>query len=122
MIAFLKSFVLYPGLKLEWMLIGIAVAVVFGAVWLLAHWPPLFKKPWLWAVAVVSAFLTLLAITFVQIPLQIWVGQALTNFWDQATIIEWLLRRGLAMLSGCRSCQDGAGGSVVVASGRTSVP
>ncbi len=57
--------------------LGIALAVVFGAVWLVCFWPPLFKRPWLWAVLAGSAILTLVAVTFVQIPLQIRVGQAL---------------------------------------------
>lgn len=91
MLAFLKSFFIYPNLELDWMLIGIGVAIVFGAVWLLAHWPPLFKQPWLWVVAVVSAFLTLLAISFVQIPLQLWVGEAEVHFWDQSVLYEWIM-------------------------------
>jgi RsiW-degrading membrane proteinase PrsW (M82 family) len=108
MISFLKSFFLYPGLKIELMLVGIGLAIVFGAIWLCAHWPPLFKKHWLWVVAVVSAFLTLLAVTFVQLPLQHWVGQALSHFWDQATLVSWLLLAGIPQILLSGLVQEGA--------------
>ncbi len=108
MMASLKSFFIYPGLEIEWMLIGIGLGIVFGAIWLCTHWPPLFKKPWLWVVAVVSAFLTLLAVTFIQIPLQNWTGEALLHFWDQITLYDWLLLAGIPgiLLSGL--VQEGA--------------
>jgi RsiW-degrading membrane proteinase PrsW (M82 family) len=48
---------------------GIGLAIAFGAVWLACYRPPLFKKPWLWAVLVSSTFLTLAAVSFIQIPL-----------------------------------------------------
>jgi RsiW-degrading membrane proteinase PrsW (M82 family) len=94
MMSFLKSFFVVPGLKPELALIGIGLAVVFGAIWLCAHWPPLFKKPWLWVVGITSAFLTLLAITFIQIPLQSWSGEALAHFWNPQTLTKWLLLAG----------------------------
>jgi len=108
MMAFLKSFFVFPGLKPEWMLVGVVLALVFGAIWLCAHWLPLFKKPWLWPVMVVSAFLTLLAITFVQIPLQNWAGEAMMHFWDRMTLVDWLLLAGIpgVLLSGL--AQEGA--------------
>jgi RsiW-degrading membrane proteinase PrsW (M82 family) len=58
---------------------GIGLAIAFGAVWLAGYRPPLFKKPWLWAVLVSSAFLTLAAISFILIPLQNWTGLALSH-------------------------------------------
>jgi RsiW-degrading membrane proteinase PrsW (M82 family) len=108
MLAFLKSWFIYPNLSLGLMLLGIGLAIVFGAVWLCGHWPPLFKKPWLWAVAVVSAFLSLLAVTFIQIPLQGWVGQVLGYFWSQEVLVSWLLLAGIpqVLLSGL--VQEGA--------------
>jgi RsiW-degrading membrane proteinase PrsW (M82 family) len=106
--AFLESFFVYPGLAWDLMLIGIGLGIVFGAVWLCFHWPPLFRKHWLWGVAVVSAFLTLLAVVFVQIPLQYWVGQALGHFWSQDVLLNWLLLAGIPgiLLSGL--VQEGA--------------
>jgi RsiW-degrading membrane proteinase PrsW (M82 family) len=56
---------------------GIGLAIGFGVVWLACYRPPLIKKPWLWAVLAGSAFFTLAAVCFIQMPLQTWAGQAL---------------------------------------------
>jgi len=87
---------------------GIGLAILFGAIWLAAYWTPLFKKPWLWAVLVVSAFLSLAAVSFVQIPLQVLAGQALGHYWTQEVLISWLLLAGIpqVLLSGL--VQEGA--------------
>jgi len=85
MTGYFVSFFQNPG---AW---GIGLAIAFGAVWLAGYWPPLFKKPWLWAVIVSSAFLTLAAICFIQIPLQTWAGQALNHFWSQEVLTRWIL-------------------------------
>ena len=58
-------------------ILGIGLAVVFGVVWLVCFRPPLSKRPWLWAVLAGSAILTLVAVVFVQLPLQVKVEQAL---------------------------------------------
>ena len=108
MMTFLESWFIYPGLSWDLMLIGIGLGIVFGAVWLCAHWPPLFERYWLWAVIVVSAFLSLLAVVFVQIPLQIWTGEALGHFWNAKVLFDWILLAGLpqVLLSGI--VQEGA--------------
>jgi hypothetical protein len=105
---FLESWFMYSGLEWHLMLISIVLAIVFGAVWLCAHWPPLFRRYWLWAVAVFSAFFTLLAVVFVQIPLQYYAGMALEHFWDLSTLFTWLLLAGIPgiLLSGL--VQEGA--------------
>jgi RsiW-degrading membrane proteinase PrsW (M82 family) len=108
MMAFFKSWFVYPGLSWEWLLLGIALAVVFGAIWLAAYWPPLFKKPWLWAVLAGSAVLTLLAITYVQIPLQSWIGQALSNYLSQDTLLHWLLLAAIPQILVGGLVQEGA--------------
>jgi hypothetical protein len=108
MITFLKSWFIFPNLQWQWLLFAIDVAIVFGAVWLLAHQPPLFKKPWLWAVAVVSAFLALLAVVFVQIPLQIWAGSALKHFWSAQTLTDWLTLAGIPQILLSGLVQEGA--------------
>jgi len=64
MVLFFKSFFQNPS---AW---GIGLAIAFGAVWLACYRPPLFKKPWLWAVLVSSPFIALAAASFIQIPLQ----------------------------------------------------
>ena len=108
MIAVLKSWFIFPNLKPEWLLIAVGLAIVFGAVWLLAHWPPLFKRPWLWVVAVVSAFLTLLAVVFVQIPLQRWTGEGILNVWGQAAQTQWLWLASIPVILLSGLVQEGA--------------
>jgi RsiW-degrading membrane proteinase PrsW (M82 family) len=105
---FFRSWFIYPNLEWKLILVAIGLALVFGAIWLFSHWPPLFKKPWLWAVAVFSAFFTLLAVVYVQIPLQYYINQGLSKGWPQATLADWLLLAGLPgiLLSGL--VQEGA--------------
>jgi len=86
-----KSFFQNPSGSGTYLAIAIGLAIAFGAVWLACYRPPLFKKPWLWAVLVSSAFLTLAAISFIQIPLQAWTGQALGHFWSAESSMRWLL-------------------------------
>jgi len=113
MIEYLKSWFVFPGLAWNWMAIGIALGIAFGAIWLLANWPPLFnksflKKPWFWAVAVFSAFFTLLAIVFVQLPLQYYSGKTLQHFWDLQTLNNWLYLAGIPTILLSGLVQEGA--------------
>ena len=96
MVAFFLSWFATPSL------IGIGLAIAFGAIWLAGYWPPLFKQYWLWAVLVISAILSLTAVSFIQIPLQVWTGQALGYFWSQEILMRWLLLAGIpqVLLSG----------------------
>jgi len=105
---FFKSWFIYPGLEWKLMLVGIGLALAFGAIWLVCHWPPLFKRHPLWVVAIFSAFFTLLAVVYVQIPLQYYSGQALTNFWDDGTLMDWLLLAGLPAILLSGLVQEGA--------------
>ncbi len=88
--------------------LGIGLAIVFGAIWLAGYWPPLFKKHWLWAVLVVSAILTLAAVSFVQIPLQTWVGRVLNYFWSQEVLMRWILLAGIPQILYSGLVQEGA--------------
>jgi RsiW-degrading membrane proteinase PrsW (M82 family) len=92
MVSFFVSFFQNPSV---W---GIGLAIVFGAVWLAGSRPPLFKKPWLWAVLVSSAFLTLAAVSFIQIPLWVWTGQALNHFWSPEVLTRWILLAGIPQI------------------------
>jgi len=89
-------------------LLGIGLAFAFGAVWFVPYWTPILKKPWAWVVLAGSAILTLAAVCFVQIPLQVWTGQALGRFWSQEVLMSWLLLAGIPgiLLSGL--VQEGA--------------
>jgi len=108
MIEYLKSWFVYPGLAWHWMAIGIALAIVFGAIWLLSQWPPLSKKPWLLAVVIAAAFLTVLAGTFVQTPLIYYYGKAMDHFWSQNTIFNWLLLSYIPVVLIMGLVQEGA--------------
>ena len=90
MTSFFTSAFYFQGTNWKLILLAVALGLVFGAVWLTLYWPPLFKKPWLWVVALVSAILTWSAIAFMQVPLQYWVGQALVHFWSVATLNKWI--------------------------------
>ena len=58
--------------------------------------------------AVGSAFLTLLAVAFIQYPLQSWTGQALYHFWSEETLMNWLLLAGLPQMLLTGLVQEGA--------------
>ena len=89
-------------------LIGIGLAIAFGAIWLTGYWPPLFKKYWLWAVLVASAILSLAAVSFIQIPLQVLTGQVLNYFWSQEILIRWLLLAGIPQILLSGLVQEGS--------------
>ena len=88
--------------------LGVGLALYFGAIWLIPYWPPLFKKPWLWAVLVGSAILALAAVSFIQIPLQVWTGQAMGNFWSQEVIMRRILLFGIPQILLSGLVQEGA--------------
>ena len=57
MVGFFLSFFANPSA------LGIGLAIAFGAIWLAPYRPPLFKRPWLWVVLVVSVFFILKVLT-----------------------------------------------------------
>ena len=85
MVNFFVSFFTNPSI---W---GISLAILFGAIWLVAYWPPLFTRHWLWAVLLSSAILTLVGIAFIQIPLQLWTRQILRHLFNRRILSSWLV-------------------------------
>ena len=83
------------------------LAVAFGAIWLCAHWPSL-RNPRFIAVALVSAFLTMLAINYIQTPLQERISDALTSSYSNQTIYDWFLLMGIPSLAVSGLVQEGA--------------
>jgi len=79
-------------------LIAMGLAVLLGLFWYALYLPPVRGYAFLWGVAVVSAVLTLLAIVFVQMPLQALTGQLLARTFDTATITTWLYILGLPQI------------------------
>jgi len=102
MIGFFVSFFQNPS---AW---GIGLAIAFGAVWLAGYRPPLFKKPWLWAVLVSSAILTLAAASFIQVPLQALAGRALGHFWSEEVLMHWILLAGIPQIFLSGLVQEGS--------------
>ena len=102
MVGFFVSGFIYPNILWTQLLIGIGLAIVFGAIWFTPYWTPILKKPWAWAVLVTSAILSWAAVAFIQIPLQLWSGQALNHFWSQEILLSSLLLAGIPaiLLSG----------------------
>ncbi len=87
---------------------GIGLAIGFGAVWLAGYLPPLFRRPSLWAILVSSAFLTLAATLFIQIPLHVWTEDALNRFWSQEVLARWFLLASIPQLLIGVLVQEGA--------------
>lgn len=108
MYAFLKSWFVYPGVSWEQMLVSLGLALAFAAFWLLAYWPPIFKKVWFWPVLIVGGLLSVLAVSFIQIPLQIYAGRALLNFWSGSTLDNWILLASIPALLISGLVQEGA--------------
>jgi hypothetical protein len=88
--------------------IGIFLAIVFGTIWLACYRPPLFKQYWLWAVLAGSAFLTLIAIVLVQVPLQTWTIKGMFDVWGDETLLQWALLAGIPNIIYIGLVQEGA--------------
>lgn len=102
MVAYFTSWFANPSI------LGISLALVFGTIWLAPYWTPILKKPWAWAVLVSSALLTLVAVAFIQIPLQSWAAQALNYFWGKEVILRWLLLAGIPFILISGLVQEGS--------------
>lgn len=89
------SFFQNPSASGTYLAIATGLAIAFGAIWLACYWPPLFKKPRLWVVLAGSAFLTLAAVCFIQMPLQTWTESVLSHAGILVVGIPIMLTSGL---------------------------
>ena len=108
MVNFFVSGFVYPNLSWVLLLLGIGLAIVFGAIWFVPYWTSILKKPWAWAVLATGAFLSWAAVAFIQIPLQILVGQALNHFWSQEVLLNWILLAGIPQILLSGLVQEGS--------------
>jgi RsiW-degrading membrane proteinase PrsW (M82 family) len=99
MVQLFNSAFSFPGHSLTSVLAAIVLGIVLGAIWLALYRPPLFKKPWLWVVAIASAIITWTACAFVQHPLVIWTKQAGDSLWnpDKLQYIHLVLLVGIPL-------------------------
>jgi RsiW-degrading membrane proteinase PrsW (M82 family) len=81
---------------------GILLAIAFGIFWLAPFLPPLHRRYWLWGVMALSAILTLAAVSYVQIPLQLLASQGMLAVWNYDALLSNLLLVGIpaVLLSG----------------------
>jgi RsiW-degrading membrane proteinase PrsW (M82 family) len=70
-------------------ILGWSLAVVFVAIWLACYRPPLFSKPWLWAVFFTGAILAPVAIDITSFPLGYGISKLYSYFWGKETIQSW---------------------------------
>jgi RsiW-degrading membrane proteinase PrsW (M82 family) len=75
--------------------LGIGLAVVFGAIWLACYRPPLITRPWLWAVLAAGAILAPIAIAITVFPLRLGISWVYGSFWSQETLAQWALLASL---------------------------
>ncbi len=88
--------------------VAMGLAIVFGLFWYALYRPPLTGYGFLWSVMAVSAIVTLLAVAFIQVPLQILTQQLIGMAFDQATIVKWLFFLGLPIVLLSGLVQEGA--------------
>jgi hypothetical protein len=72
--------------------ISVALAVLFGVVWMACFRPPLFSKFWLWAILPFGAMITLLAVAVIQLPLESLLGHgAHVTHHDEHSVLPLIL-------------------------------
>jgi len=108
LVDFFISWFFYPGIMWTSLLVGIGLAVAFGAFWFTLYWTNIFKNPRAWAVLVGSAILSLAAITFIQVPLQLWTGAVLGRFWSREVIYRFILLTAIPQVLLSGFIQEGA--------------
>jgi hypothetical protein len=88
--------------------ISVALAVLFGVIWMACFRPPLFSKFWLWAILPFGAMITLLAVAVLQLPFQSWIEHVIqAPYHDEHHIMPFLLA-ALPVLVVSALVQEGA--------------
>ncbi len=106
--SFLESWFNYSNVGWDMILIAIALSLFFGAFWLIFYRQPRSTGVWFLPIAVFSALFTVVAMAFVQIPVQYYASQALTHFWSNITLNDWLLLAGIPTILIGALVQEGA--------------
>lgn len=105
--AFISGFV-FPGILWNQVLLGIGLAVLFGAIWFTPYWTPILKKPWAWAVLASSAFLTWITVAFIQGSLSYWTNSWFFSQFGQETFQSQILLMAIPSILYTGLVQEGA--------------
>jgi RsiW-degrading membrane proteinase PrsW (M82 family) len=106
--AYLESWFIYSGVEWHYILIAIGLALLFGGIWIAFYRQPRFRDSWPVAVLVFSAFFTVVAVALIQMPLQYYLEEGMTNLWDILTLNDWLLLAGIPIILLSGLVQEGA--------------
>jgi len=86
MTSFFNAGFYFPGYNWTSILLAIAIGIGFGRLWLFLYRPPVLKNTGLWFVFIAGALLTWAAMSFIQLPLQSWLKNALVHWWNPQTL------------------------------------
>jgi hypothetical protein len=89
-------------------LFGVLIALLFGAIWIACFKPPLFQRWWLWEILAGSAIITLIAVSFIQIPIQNAIGKDITELMSAYNIGRAILLNGISLAIIAGIVQEGA--------------
>ncbi len=103
-----RSFYVVPGLSFIMVLQAIALALIFGAIWLIIYRPWRFNKAWWVVIMIVGAILTWTAIAFIQVPLQIWTHDGMLRLMGRDNLMHWLYLTGIPIVLISGLVQEGA--------------
>jgi RsiW-degrading membrane proteinase PrsW (M82 family) len=106
--SYLESWFIYSGVEWHLIFIAVAVALVFGGIWIAFYRQPRFSDSWPVAVLIFSAFFTVVAVALIQMPLQYYLEEGMTNLWDILTLNDWLLLAGIPIILLSGLVQEGA--------------
>jgi hypothetical protein len=86
-----KSFFTVPDIGLGLVLIALASALIFGAIWIAAFYPNIVKDFWAWIILVAGFIFTAIFTAFLQIPLQYGSTKLLDTFLSHQNMVTYML-------------------------------
>ncbi|MDD5338813.1 MAG: hypothetical protein PHG35_05330 [Dehalococcoidales bacterium] len=105
---YLQSWFNYNGVGGTMILLSLVLAIVFGAVWLIGHRPPLLRKPGLWLTLIASALITVLLTAFIYKVVEFYYVQWLGNTFSGATLNDTVLLWSILLVVVIALVQEGA--------------
>ena len=87
---------------------GVLIAILFGVIWLACYRPQLLKRLWLLEILAGSAIITLLAVSFIQVPIQNVLSKSVIQLLAEGNIVRGLLLNGIPLVIITGLIQEGA--------------